>query len=243
MHWNADAVGINENETLETLTTDGFCILQKKHGFRFGTDAVLLTRFTIKFLHRKNGRKALEQVTDFGTGTGILPILLAIETDIPHFHAFEIQEEMSAMARKSVLGNGLGERITVHQGNYLNAAEILGKASQDLVVCNPPYQKSGAAVRNSAQTIAQARHETHADLLETVSAASAILRPSGVLSMVHKPERLAELFEALKKNKLEPKHLQLVQKDAASAPSLILVRACKNGKSGLEILPSLLTEV
>ena len=61
------------DETLEDLQIKGLCILQKKDKFRFGMDAVLLANF-VSILKPK-------KVLDIGTGTGIIPILLAAKTN------------------------------------------------------------------------------------------------------------------------------------------------------------------
>ena len=56
-------------ESLDDLQLAGLRILQKERSFRFGMDAVLLADFA-----RVEDR---DRCADFGTGTGILPLLLA----------------------------------------------------------------------------------------------------------------------------------------------------------------------
>ena len=53
-------------------------------------------------------------------------------------------------------------------------------------------------------------------------------------------ERLAELLETLRRSGLEPKRLRLVQHDAASAPSLLLLESRRGGRPGLAVEPTLL---
>ena len=81
------------NERIDDLQRDGLYILQDPNRFCFGIDAVLLSGFAEV---RKN-----ERVLDLGTGTGILPILLAGKTQGREFVGLEIQEE-SADSRISV---------------------------------------------------------------------------------------------------------------------------------------------
>lgn len=56
------------DERLDDLQRGSLRILQKVRGFRFGMDAVLLADFAD--IHPR------AHVADFGTGTGILPLLL-----------------------------------------------------------------------------------------------------------------------------------------------------------------------
>ena len=57
------------DETLDPFFDGTLQILQKKAGYRFSIDAVLLSRFAKV---RRN-----EKVIDLGTGCGILPFLLS----------------------------------------------------------------------------------------------------------------------------------------------------------------------
>ena len=59
-------------ERLDDLERNGYKIIQHENKFCFGMDAVLLSGFA----RVKEG----EQVLDLGTGTGIIPILLAGKT-------------------------------------------------------------------------------------------------------------------------------------------------------------------
>lgn len=53
--------------------------------------------------------------------------------------------------------------------------------------------------------------------------------------MVHRPERLSEIFCTMSSNAIEPKRLMLVQTLAESEPSLILVEGQRGGKPSLTI--------
>lgn len=65
-------------------------------------DAVLLSGFA----RAKRG----ERVLDLGTGTGIIPILMAAKTEGEHFTGLEIQEESADMAARSVAAMGFRRR-------------------------------------------------------------------------------------------------------------------------------------
>ena len=82
---------------------NGYYIIQDPRKFCFGMDAVLLSGFA----RVKKGEKVL----DMGTGTGIIPVLLASKTVGEHFTGLEIQEECAEMAARSVKYNNLEDRV------------------------------------------------------------------------------------------------------------------------------------
>ena len=126
---------MNDAESLDDLQFAGLKILQKTAGFRFGMDAVLLSDFV--------RAEAQATVADFGTGTGILPLLMWGRGKGQRFEAFEIQREMADMARRSVALNGLRARIRVHEASVEEAPSLLSPGSVDVIVCNPPYGTPG----------------------------------------------------------------------------------------------------
>ena len=99
---------VRDDERLDDLQIKGYKIIQHPDKFCFGMDAVLLSDFA----RVKPGEKAL----DMGTGTGILPILLEAKTDGSHFTGLEIQPESAEMAGRSVLFNGLQDKIDIIEG-------------------------------------------------------------------------------------------------------------------------------
>ena len=53
--------------------------------------------------------------------------------------------------------------------------------------------------------------------------------------MVHRPERLADIIELLRRYKIEPKNIRFVYPRINRGSNLILIRAVKNGKEFLKI--------
>jgi len=219
------------NETIEDLQLGGLTILQKKKGFRFGVDAVLLSNF----VQVKKG----DVVLDIGTGTGIIPILLAAKTQARHITGLEIQEEFAEMAARSVARNSQEKQISIIQGDIKDWESLFGKAKFDLVVSNPPYIEGMSGLKNSSDSVSIARHEIKCTLQDVVAAAAGVLRPNGRLAMIYRPHRLVDLFEAFRANGIEPKTIRFVSANVGDVPSLVVVQGTKFGKKELKVLENL----
>ena len=217
---------LNENERIDNLELNNLKIIQNTDGFCFGIDSVLLSDFA------KNIKKDAN-VIDFGTGTGIIPILLSAKSKARHFCAIEIQKDVAEMAQRSVVLNNLQEKIKVINGNIkdlMNVSEVY-----DTVVTNPPYMKLDTGLQNENEKKLISRHEITANLEDFIKVSSKMLKDNGALYMVHRPERIADIIESLRKNKLEPKIIRMVYSNVNSKPCMILIKAVKNAKEFLKI--------
>ena len=218
-------------ERIDDLQRNNLKIIQNEEKFCFGMDAVLLSGFAKV--------KPGERVLDMGTGTGIIPILLSAKTKAGHLTALEIQEESADIARRSVSMNGLQEKIEVVTGDIKEASVLFGKATFEVVTCNPPYMTDLHGLKNPELPKAIARHEVLCSLEDVVREASAVLKPNGRFYMVHRPFRLAEIFAMCQKYKLEPKAMQLVHPFADKEPNMVLLECLKGGKPMIKIAPPL----
>lgn len=219
-------------ERLDDLQIKGYQIIQNPEKFCFGMDAVLLS----SFVNCRNGAKIL----DMGTGTGIIPILLAAKTSADHIDALEIQEESADMARRSVTINALDEKINIITGDIKEASSIVEPVSYDIVTTNPPYMNDNHGLKNPNLPKAIARHEVLCTLEDVIREGAKVLKPGGHFFMVHRPFRLAEIITTLSKYKLEPKGLRLVHPYIHKEPNMVLIEAVKGGNSMIKIQPPLI---
>jgi tRNA1Val (adenine37-N6)-methyltransferase len=210
-----------EDERIDDLQRNGYHIIQKKNGFCFGMDAVLLSGFATV----KKGERAI----DLGTGTGIIPILLTAKTEGEHFTGLEIQPEVADMAARSVRLNGLEDRLDIVQGDIKEASRLFGKASFDVVTSNPPYMTDTHGLKNPDIPKAIARHEVLCTLEDVVREASLLLRTGGRFYMVHRPRRLAEIISVLRQYKLEPKRMKMVHPFIDKEANMVLIEAVRGG--------------
>lgn len=218
---------LKDGERLDDLHRNGFQIIQNERLFCFGMDAVLLSGFA----QVKEGGRAL----DLGTGTGIIPILLAAKTKGEYFAGLEISALSADMARRSVLHNGLEKRIEIIQGDIKEAGELFAPASFDTVTSNPPYMIGQHGLKNPDIEKAAARHEIFCTLEDVVRAAAKLVRPGGKFYMVHRPFRLAEIIRTLSEYKLEPKRMRLVYPYVDREPNMVLIEALRGGKPRMTV--------
>lgn len=220
-------IKLEENERLDDLQRNGYRIIQKKDGFCFGMDAVLLSGFAVV----KQG----ENVLDMGTGTGIIPLLLEAKTEGKHFCALEIQDEVADMARRSIAVNELEDKIDIITGDIKEAGRIFGRSSFEVVTSNPPYMNDSHGLKNPDIKKAIARHEILCTLEDIVREAEHVLKPGGRFYMVHRPHRLIEIINMLTKYRLEPKRMKLVHPYIDKDANMVLIEAVKGAKSMIKV--------
>ena len=220
-------VELKEGERLDDLQRNGYQIIQSPEKFCFGMDAVLLSGFATA----PEGARVL----DLGTGTGIIPILMAAKTDAKELIGLEIQEESADMAQRSVVLNDLQDKVRIVQGDIKEAGHIFDAASFDVVTSNPPYMIGGHGLKNPEGPKAIARHEVLCDLEDVIRAAARCLKSGGKFYMVHRPFRLAEIMVLMHEYKVEPKRMQLVYPYADKEPNMVLIEGARGGRSRLTV--------
>jgi tRNA1(Val) A37 N6-methylase TrmN6 len=221
------AINLKENERLDDLQQNGYKIIQNSKLFCFGMDAVLLSSFAMA----NEG----DQVLDLGTGNGVIPILMEAKTKAAHFTGLEIQDMNVDMAIRSVDFNGITDKIEILKGDIKEASSIFGGASFNVVTSNPPYMNENHGLVNPNNHKAIARHEILCTLEDVIREASKVLKVKGKFYMVHRPQRMVEIFNMLTKYTLEPKRIRMVHPYADKAANMILIEAVKGANSLLKV--------
>lgn len=217
-------------ESIDDLQVNNLKVIQKKNGFRFGIDSVLLANF-VSF--RKN-----DLIVDFCSGSGVIPILLAGKRSARHVTGVEIQKEYAEMASRSVKMNNLTGRVEIIHGD-LKDTSILKHNTYDVVTCNPPYKEAKSGYISAYDSTAIARHEIMCNIHDIAVSASRILRFGGKLCLVHRPERMVEIFEAMRKNNIEPKRACMVCPAIGKAPNMVLIEGIKGARQKTLWLPTI----
>ena len=215
---------VTESNERKDYVNENITLVQKKDGLTFGTDAYLLYAYLRK---NSNGLAA-----DLGAGTGIISLLAAAKGKFSQIYAFEIQESFASLIERNVSENGFSDKIKTLCTPVQNiGSELFGRF--DCVFSNPPYMKKGSGFLNEKSEKYIARHEVCGDINDFCSAAAKLLKYSGSFYVVWRPDRLTDLFDAMRSSKIEPKRITVVYPDAKSRPSLVLVEGKRGGSSGL----------
>ena len=211
---------------------NGIRLEQDKKGFGYGIDAIVLSYFA----RAKKG----DLVVDLGTGNAVVPLLMEHCHKGSSFIGIEIQTEAVDNALKSVELNNRQDKVKVLQCNIKDSVSTLGYNLADVVVSNPPYfaVKSGSA--NYRDSLSFARHEVLCTLEDVIRNALGILKCNGVFYMVHRPDRLQEIFVLSQKYKAQVKRIRLVYPSSDSNANIVLVEIRPNARQGLIIEPPLI---
>lgn len=218
---------MNDDERIDDLQRNGYQIIQNKNCFCFGMDAVLLSSFA--------KAEAGEQVLDLGTGNGVIPILMQAKNPESFFTGLEIQKVSADLARRSVELNGIGKFVKIVQGDIKEASANFGGASFHVVTTNPPYMNENHGIVNPDSAKAIARHELLCTLEDVVREASKCLKMRGRFYMVHRPQRLVEIFDVMTKHHLEPKRIRMVHPYENKEANMVLIEAVKGGRTLLKV--------
>lgn len=228
---NLDMSLVREDETLDDLQLKGIHIIQKKEGFRFGVDAVLLANFAdVKKRHR---------VMDLCTGTGIIPLIIKGKKEPQYIAGLEIQDEFAEMATRSLEINKFQDSMEFICGDLKDKKELKKMQKFDVVTVNPPYKLQNAGILNPTDKTAIARHEVACTLEDVIEAARILLKDNGRLYMVHRPERLADIFCLMRKHKIEPKRVRMIHPNTKKAANIVLVEGQRDGGAYLKWEPPL----
>lgn len=222
-----DEIVLGENERIDDLQRNGYKIIQNTACFCFGMDAVLLSSFA--------RTQAGDAVLDLGTGNGVIPLLMQARNQQAHYTGLEIQDVSADLAQRTVQLNHLQEHISIVQGDIKEASSIFGGASFHVVTANPPYMRAQQGLVNPDSVKAVARHEILCTLEDVVREAARCLKDKGRFYMVHRPQRLVQIFNRMAQYKLEPKRMRLVHPYADKNANMVLIEAVKGGNAQLTV--------
>lgn len=217
-----------QNDERIDYVNDSLKLIQKPSGLTFGTDALLLAGY----IEGKYKRGA-----EFGSGSGIISMLLLTREKLEATDAFEVQEDYARLTERNAELNGLSDRLA---SLHTDIRCIERAEHYDIVYTNPPYMTSNSGKANTLTVKNLARHEVMGNIRDFCLSAKRVLKFGGTFVAVYRPDRLMDLLAAMRECTLEPKRMTFVYADTSSEPSMVLVEAKKGGRCGLKLTSPLI---
>ncbi len=183
-------------ETVDAFHYGRFHLVQPKgRGHRSGMDAMLLAALVAD--------ERPIRVADLGAGAGAAGMAVAARLPQAQAVLFERSPDMAAFARKSLAlpeNAALSGRVSVCEADVTltGKARIEAGLTDDHfhhVIMNPPFNH--AADRTTPDALKAEAHAMVDDLFESwIRTAGAILIPGGQLSLIARPESIADIIAA-----------------------------------------------
>ncbi|WP_141588598.1 tRNA1(Val) (adenine(37)-N6)-methyltransferase [Myxococcus sp. AB056] len=223
------------DETLDSIGTAGVRVLQRRTGYRFTLDAVLLAHFAATERIGESGR-----MLELGAGSGVVSFLLVKQFGLGPVDALELQPAVHARLMRAVLLNGCEAQVTPLLGDLRRIREHVSGGQYAHVVSNPPFRLADAGVRSPDDERAVSKSEVACDAPSVVAAARYALMPGGGVSLVYPAARAAEVLGLLTQAKLHPTVLRFVHARVGAPATRFLVHALRDRDRGLAVRPPLI---
>jgi tRNA1Val (adenine37-N6)-methyltransferase len=216
-----------EEETLDKILDGHLRVFQKKKGYRFSLDSILLAHFV--------SLKPRTCAIDLGCGSGIILLILAKRFPDVDYTGLEIQDNLALLAQKNTQLNDLNSRIKILVGDAQKIKNVVPAHSFDTVIFNPPYRKLNSGRINPYPEKAIARHEIKGSLKDFLQTAQYLLKPAGRVFTVYPATRLVELVYLFRDCDIEPKKMRLVFSNNLSEAQFALVEGRSGSREELKI--------
>lgn len=207
---------------------------QPLRGHRVGHDAILLAAAAVA--------RPGDHAVDLGAGVGAAGLALAKRIAGLRVTLVDVDPALVALARDNAARNGLATSVRALCLDVTAPAQSfatfgLAAASADCVLMNPPFND----LQNpSPEPQRRAAHTAAVGMLDKwLHAASRLLRPSGVLTLIWRADGLTEVSAGLAADFGAVSLLPIYPKPGAPAIR-ILARAIKASRAPLALLPGLL---
>lgn len=222
----------NKVEEIHYLIPEKLKIIQNDNHFKFGTDSVLLANYI--------DVKKSDKIIDLGSGSAVIPLLLAYKNSPQKIYGIELQKPLVEISKRSVKLNELDDKISIINCDIRDIMDFFNDNQFDIVLTNPPYRKvdTGEITQNKLKAIA--RHEIEINIEVIIKRTSRLLRAKGKFYLVHLIKRLPEIIYLLKDNNLEPKEMRLIQSRNKKDPDRFLLKAVMDGNPGFNVKKILL---
>lgn len=205
-------------------------LLQPARGHRVGQDAVLLAAA----VPAHPGELALEG----GAGIGAASLCLAHRVPGLSIDAIDIDPTLADLCRQNAERNGLADAVEAYCGDIMDPPYRITANTYHHVFMNPPFLEQHAAIASPQPQRASAHRESGATLRDWVKFATSMARPGGTITIIHRVDRLDDLFATLK-GRAGSCEIFPLWPGSGMAAKHVIVRAYKGQDGGVKLLSGL----
>ena len=163
---------------------------QSAEGYRAGIDAVLLAT-SIK-------PKESQKILDLGCGAGAVSLCVLANHPNVFVTGLEIMKDTVDVAKLNAEENNFKLNFRPMLGSIADTPPTIETNSFDLVLSNPPYAVNGTTSFSSNIQKKIAHVETNTNIEMWIKVAAAALKNKGIISLIHRADRLDHLLSALR---------------------------------------------
>lgn len=221
---------LKKDETLEDLQINKLRMIQKKQGFRFGEDSVLLANYIAGY-HAKT-KNASKNIIDLGCNCGSISLILSQKLQKSKITGVEINTKACEVFERNILLNNLSDRLNCINLDWNKLREVSDPGQYDIVVSNPPYKIYQKAVNDEITDLRIAREEIFSDSISLFRSCEYLLKPKGTAFFIYRISRLADIIYNMKLCKIEPRKLKLIIPYNGKKPSAFIIAGQKGLNPG-----------
>lgn len=201
-------------------------LYQEEDGFLFNSDSHYLYDFISK-LNPKG------KVLDVGSGCGILGLLIARDFKVK-LTSIDIQENSAFLTKQNALVNKI--ECEAFCGDFL---EFEFDKKFDFIISNPPYYHS-EVVKSKNKKLYISRYAENLNLESFVKKVNSLLENRGHFVFCHDAKELKNIFEVLKRYKINPVDIRFVHGSLEKPSHLVFIHARKSSNSPTTVHPPLI---
>ena len=222
----------SRKERTEALATNLNIYVSDAHIFT--SDAIVLADFCAP--------RHKDKCCDLGTGNGIIHLLWLRDYKPAEIVGVELSEGAVNLFKKTLTENNIEDKVSIIHNDLRKLKGVLPNEYFDIVSINPPYKKLGTGIVNDGEDYKNARHKFTCTLEDAAKAAATLLKFGGRFCICQRPERLPDIFAAMRKYKIEPKSMREVIQRIGKEPNLVMVEGKKGSAPGFRIREPLIIE-
>jgi tRNA1(Val) A37 N6-methylase TrmN6 len=214
----------NAHVTLDLIYGGRARVRQPARGYRVNLDTILLAAAV------DEGGLLVE------AGCGVAAALICVARRWPGARLIGIERDagIAALARENLVLNALDDRAQIREADALAAFDEAPPA--DGVFFNPPFDPPGEGTAPAESR--RAAHVAERPIGDWVKVWSNRLAGGGLLTLIHRAERLADILAAMQ-GKLGAVEVFPLRPKAEAPASRVLVRARKGSRAPLRLLRGL----